>query len=202
VSGGRLTLGLGAGGTGFDATVLGNAPLSPAARVARFAEFVAVVDRALREPAFSHRGEHYTVDDARMVPGCVQQPRLPLALAAAGATSLGLVARYADAWITYGDAAYADRTAEGTERIVRAQIARLEAACAEIGRDPATIDRIYLIGNTDEKPLASVDSFRAFCDRYRALGFTDVVFHHPRAGDPVWDEPEAIVEQIAAARVG
>jgi alkanesulfonate monooxygenase SsuD/methylene tetrahydromethanopterin reductase-like flavin-dependent oxidoreductase (luciferase family) len=202
VSGGRLTLGLGAGGTGFDATVLGDAPRSPAARVARFAEFVEIVDGALREPVFSHRGAHYTVDDARMFPGCVQQPRLPLALAAAGATSLGLVARFADAWITYGDADYADRTAEGTERIVRNQIARLDAACAEIGREPATIDRIYLIGNTDEKPLTSVDTFRSFCDRYRALGFTDVVFHHPRPGDPVWDEPEAIVEQLAAARTG
>lgn len=33
--------------------------------------------------------------------------------------------------------------------------------------------------------------------RYAAMGFTDLVFHHPRADDPVWNEPEAIVETIA-----
>src|SRR4051812_24069701 len=145
VSGGRLTLGLGAGGPGFDATVLGDAPLSPGERVARFAEFVDVVDQSLREPAVTHHGPQYTVDDGRMIPGCVQQPRVPIALAAAGRTSLGLVARHADAWITYGDASYADRTAAGTERIVRQQIEWLHDACDAIGRDPATIDRIYLI---------------------------------------------------------
>ena len=48
VSGGRLTLGLGAGGPGFDATVLGGAQPSPSARVARFAEFVEVLDELLQ----------------------------------------------------------------------------------------------------------------------------------------------------------
>ena len=48
VSGGRLTSGLGAGGPGFDATVLGGAQPSPSARVARFAEFVDVLDELLR----------------------------------------------------------------------------------------------------------------------------------------------------------
>src|SRR6476661_10400541 len=39
VSDGRFTLGLGAGGTGVDATVLGGDVLEPAARSARFEEF-------------------------------------------------------------------------------------------------------------------------------------------------------------------
>jgi hypothetical protein len=34
--------------------------------------------------------------------------------------------------------------------------------------------------------------------RYQSLGFTDIVFHHPRAGDPVWNEPESVVEAIAS----
>ena len=50
VSGGRLTLGIGAGGPGSDATVLGGEQPSPAERVARFAEFVEVLDQLLREP--------------------------------------------------------------------------------------------------------------------------------------------------------
>jgi alkanesulfonate monooxygenase SsuD/methylene tetrahydromethanopterin reductase-like flavin-dependent oxidoreductase (luciferase family) len=197
VSGGRLTLGLGAGGPGFDATVLGGAQPTPAERVTRFAEFVETLDHLLRHPTTSHHGAHYTVDDARMIPGCVQQPRVPFAIGAGGPRMLALTARFADAWLTYGDTSYAVTGAAATEAIVRAQIDRLTEACARIGRDPNELDRIYLIGNTDERPLASVDTLLDFAQRYAALGFTDLVFHHPRPDDPVWTEPEAIVDQIA-----
>jgi len=197
VSGGRLTLGLGAGGPGFDATVLGGAQPSPSARVARFTEFVEVLDELLRSPTTSHQGPTYTVDEARMIPGCVQQPRVPFAIAAGGPKMLALTARFADAWLTYGDTSYQDTTAAATEAIVRAQSEQLAEACARIGRDPSDLDRIYLIGNTDERPLATLDTFVDFATRYAALGFTDLVFHHPRADDPVWNEPEAIVEEIA-----
>ncbi|MGZ4495816.1 MAG: LLM class flavin-dependent oxidoreductase, partial [Nocardioides sp.] len=50
LSGGRLTLGVGAGGLGFDADVLGHARLSAADRVERFAEFVDLLDRLLTSP--------------------------------------------------------------------------------------------------------------------------------------------------------
>jgi alkanesulfonate monooxygenase SsuD/methylene tetrahydromethanopterin reductase-like flavin-dependent oxidoreductase (luciferase family) len=145
----------------------------------------------------SYEGSWYTVDEARMLPGCVQQPRLPLAVAAGGRRTLGLVARYADAWITYGDADYRDTTPAGVDRAVRDQLAVLTSACEAIGRDAGDIERIYLIGNTDERPLASVEAFVDFAGRFAELGFTDLVFHHPRPGDPVWTEPEQIVEKIA-----
>src|SRR4051795_4345501 len=38
ISGGRIDLGIGAGGTGYDAEVLGGAPLTPAERTDRFEE--------------------------------------------------------------------------------------------------------------------------------------------------------------------
>jgi alkanesulfonate monooxygenase SsuD/methylene tetrahydromethanopterin reductase-like flavin-dependent oxidoreductase (luciferase family) len=195
VSGGRFVLGLGAGGSGFDATVLGKELPSPGARAARFAEFVDVLDRLLRDHEVTHHGEHYTVDDAHVYPACVQQPRVPFAIAATGPKSLALAARVGDAWVTWGDPR--DRSPAGTELAVRQQADQLDAACHAIGRDPASIDRIYLVGNTEERPLASRESFRDFVGRYGALGFTDVVFHHPRPDDPVWNEPVEIVEQIA-----
>lgn len=40
VSGGRVTLGIGAGGNGFDATVLGRPAWTPRERADRFGEFV------------------------------------------------------------------------------------------------------------------------------------------------------------------
>ncbi len=45
--------------------------------------------------------------------------------------------------------------------------------------------------------MASVDAFADFAARLAALGFTDLVVHHPRADDPVWDYPPEIVDEIA-----
>jgi alkanesulfonate monooxygenase SsuD/methylene tetrahydromethanopterin reductase-like flavin-dependent oxidoreductase (luciferase family) len=137
------------------------------------------------------------VHEACVRPGAVQSPRVPIAIAAAGAKTLALVARHGDAWITYGDPSAEDAPAKTIEAAVGAQARRLDDACAAIGRDPATVRRIYLIGNTSERPIASAEAFRDFAGRYAALGFTDLVFHHPRPGDSVWNEPESIVEAIA-----
>ena len=48
ISQGRLLLGLGAGGIGFDSAVLGAAELTPRERVDRFAEFLELLDTLLR----------------------------------------------------------------------------------------------------------------------------------------------------------
>src|SRR4029450_181145 len=64
VSGGRFTLGIGAGGTGWDATMIGQTPWSRRERAERFVEFVELLDRLLREPATSHEGRFYSAKDA------------------------------------------------------------------------------------------------------------------------------------------
>ena len=48
ISGGRTILGVGSGGTGFDARVLGQPEYSPRQRHERFAEFVSALDALLR----------------------------------------------------------------------------------------------------------------------------------------------------------
>ncbi len=199
ISAGRLTLGLGAGGVGFDATVFGQPELTPAQRVARLAEAAQLVDGVLTGQIHDHAGTFFEVRGARLVPGCVQQPRVPMAIAAGRPGSLQVAARYGEAWITYGDTTYREISAAGTERIVAQQCRQLDHYCDQIDRDPATIDRIYLIGNTEARPLASMAEFEDFCARYSALGFTDLVFHMPRVDDPVWTESPEIVEQIAEA---
>ncbi len=145
----------------------------------------------------SYEGNYYTVNEACVRPASIQDPHLPIAIAAGGEKTLALTAKFADAWITFGDTSNRDATARGTAEIVRMQTRQLEDACTAIGRDPSTIQRIYLIGNTEERPLASVSAFDDFVGRYSAIGFTDLVFHHPRADDPVWDEPATIVDEIA-----
>jgi alkanesulfonate monooxygenase SsuD/methylene tetrahydromethanopterin reductase-like flavin-dependent oxidoreductase (luciferase family) len=197
VSAGRFVLGVGAGGLGWDATVYGREPLAPGPRAARFAEMVEALDGLLTRREFSFRGAFYEIADARTTPGPLQEPRLPLAVAAAGPKGIALAARFADAWITLGDP-WSDESPAGIERAVGEQSARLDDECERIGRNPASVDRILLSGAGDDRPLASIAAVEDYAGRYRNLGITDLVVHQPRAGDPHWDDPPDMLERVGA----
>lgn len=59
VAGGRLIAAIGAGGTGWDATVLGQDKLTPRQRVARLDEFVTLTDLLLRQADTTWRGDWF-----------------------------------------------------------------------------------------------------------------------------------------------
>ncbi|MEU8591114.1 LLM class flavin-dependent oxidoreductase [Streptomyces sp. NPDC048664] len=182
ISGGRITLGVGAGGTGFDATALGQEPWSPRERADRLAEFVPLLDRLLSEDSVTHEGTHYSAHEARNIPGCVQRPRLPFAVAATGPRGLRLAARHGQAWVTTGDPKlYEDGTPEQSVAALRAQTEKLAGACAAIGRDVTELDKVLLTGFTPDRgrPLESLDAFVDFAGRHQELGFTDIVLHWP-----------------------
>ncbi|MEU3503374.1 LLM class flavin-dependent oxidoreductase, partial [Streptomyces hundungensis] len=79
VSNGRIVLGIGAGGNGFDATALGQEAWTPRQRADRFGEFVPLLDRLLTEASVTYDGTFYSAVEARNLPGCVQRPRIPFA---------------------------------------------------------------------------------------------------------------------------
>jgi alkanesulfonate monooxygenase SsuD/methylene tetrahydromethanopterin reductase-like flavin-dependent oxidoreductase (luciferase family) len=185
LSGGRLTLGIGAGGSGWDATMLGHPAWPARERADRFEEFVTLLDRLLREPVTSYAGRFYSADEVRMHPGCVQQPRIPFAIAATGPRGMRLAVRHADCWVTTGDRSGATAVpARAGAAIVRAQITRLEAECAEAGRDPSRLRRMVLSGAELDAGLASRDAFEDTLGRYAEAGVTDFVVHWPRASQP------------------
>ncbi|MFE7510353.1 LLM class flavin-dependent oxidoreductase [Streptomyces sp. NPDC057540] len=199
VSGGRITLGIGAGGNGFDATALGQEAWTPKERADRFGEFVTLLDRLLTEDAVTERGTFYSADEARNVPGCVQRPRLPFAVAATGPRGLRLAARYGRAWVTTGDPKlYEEGTPEQSVAALRGQVEKLGKACAESGRDVAGLDKILLTGFTPDRarPLESVDAFVDFAGRHRELGFTELVIHWPIA-DSDFAADQTVFEKIA-----
>ena len=69
ISDGRLTVGIGAGGVGFDASVLGGPEWSSTERADRLGEFVPLLDRLLTQASTTIAGSHYSAREARMVPG-------------------------------------------------------------------------------------------------------------------------------------
>ncbi|MEU5417668.1 LLM class flavin-dependent oxidoreductase [Streptomyces sp. NPDC001407] len=200
ISGGRVTLGIGAGGSGFDATALltgGQEPWTPRERADRFAEFVPLLDRLLTQDVVSYDGEHYSASEVRNIPGCVQRPRLPFAVAATGPRGLRLAARHGQAWVTTGDPKlFETGTPEQSLKAVAGQIERLGAACAGIDRDPADLHKIMLTGFTPDRPLDSFDAFVDFAGSHAELGIDEIVVHWPIA-DSVFAADLAVFEKIA-----
>ncbi|WP_374946278.1 LLM class flavin-dependent oxidoreductase [Agreia sp.] len=199
ISGGRFLLGVGSGGTGFDAFVLGQAEYTPRERHARFAEFVTLLDELLRHEGDNARGirfdgDWYSAVDARMVGNPVQQPRVPFVLAANGPRGLALVAEQGQGWVTTGtDGA----TGDEWWSVVETLAGRLDDAAEKAGRDPASIDRYLSLDSGGQFSLESVGAFDDLAGRAAQLGFTDVISHWPRAGG-IYAGDEEVLYEVAS----
>ena len=128
ISGGRLILGLGAGWhqPEYDAFGL---PFDHLA--SRFEEAIGIIHPLLREGAVDFRGTYYQAPDCVSTPRGPRPSGPPILVGAGKPRMLRLTAQYADAWNT----CWLGRPTKLPERV-----AALEAACAEVGRDPATIE--------------------------------------------------------------
>ncbi|AWB95160.1 LLM class flavin-dependent oxidoreductase [Agromyces badenianii] len=198
ISGGRLLLGLGSGGTGFDAYVLGQPEYTPRQRFERFVEFSEALDVLLRferpgSGGISFEGQWFTASGARMVGEPAQRPRMPLHLAADGPKGVAFAARLGDGWVTTGGA---DDGTDAWWRRVAELSARLDEACAAGDRDPSSLDRTLLLDSEARYSLASAAAFEDAVGRAAEAGFTDVISHWPRehglyAGD------ESVLDEAA-----
>ena len=197
ISGGRITLGIGAGGSGFDATVLGNAQWSPGERADRFGEFLPLLSTLLQQDVTTSHGSHYTVVEARNIPGCVQKPRIPFYVAATGPRGLRLATQYGQGWATDLDAtSIGDISVDDGLRIVKARLEKLTAACDAAGRDVTGLDKVLVHGSSPKYPLTSVDAFVDWAGRHTELGLTELVLHWP-VPDSVYASDAAVFEEIA-----
>src|SRR3954463_2376247 len=186
ISGGRLIAGVGAGAhTGWDTHMLGQPTLSASERTDRFREFVEILALLLRDGSTSYDGQWYVADEARSLPGPVQQPRLPLAIAASGPKGMRLAAEHGDAWITTGDQKLpSPLDLADSGRLVAEQVRKLNEVGADVRRDPATLQRIVSTGGQLPSGLDSAQAFADTVRVYEAAGITDVVVHWPRATPP------------------
>ena len=130
ISGGRLILGLGAGWHEPEYTAFGF-PFDH--RVSRFEEALQIITALLRTGHVDFQGTYYTARDCELRPRGPRPEGPPIVVGTSGQRMLRLTARYADAWNV-------DR--QNDVAGVQALNARVDQACQDVGRDPASLSRI------------------------------------------------------------
>ena len=191
LSWGRLVVGIGSGGTGFDAGALGASPWGPAERSARFTEFVTLLDRLLTRSETTWAGEYYSAHEVVRHPAPVASPRPPFVISAMGPRALDLAAGFGQGWVTTGSL----DDGVTAEAAVGEQLRGLDRALATLGRDRSSLDRLLLDGFGDEPTLDSVDAFVDVAGRYGRLGITELVVHWPVPDSP-FDVDLGLFERI------
>jgi alkanesulfonate monooxygenase SsuD/methylene tetrahydromethanopterin reductase-like flavin-dependent oxidoreductase (luciferase family) len=184
LSNGRLDVGFGAGILEGDHTAAGHDYWGKDERVARFREALRIVEQALREQVVTFAGHYYRTTELWTSPGPVQHPRPPLVLGAHSAAMLRVAAEFADTWNSWGG--FVD-TEEEAFRLTLDRCNRLDDICIEIGRDPASLQRSFLVfessGAYDAAPptraFSSVEAFRDLVGRYAELGMSELIFYFP-----------------------
>ncbi len=168
ISGGRLILGIGAGWFELEHREYGMPFPRVAERLARLDETLAVLKRLWTEERVTFTGRYYQLNEAVFNPKPVQQPHPPILVGASGErVALGLVARHADMWNSFG-----------TPEVFRHKIARLAEHCQRAGRDPATIEKSVLLS-----PLFPLSEARQRIEEYVAVGVTHLIFSVSASAD-------------------
>ena len=130
ISGGRFVLGLGAGWHRPEYDAFGF-PYDH--RVSRFEEALQIVAALLRTGHVDFDGTYYQARDCELRPRGPRPEGPPILVGGSGERMLRLAARYADAW-------NADR--QNDVDAVKALNGRVDVACRDVGRDPASLARI------------------------------------------------------------
>jgi alkanesulfonate monooxygenase SsuD/methylene tetrahydromethanopterin reductase-like flavin-dependent oxidoreductase (luciferase family) len=133
LSGDQLYLGIGTGWHEGEYRAYGYADAlpSPGTRVEQLNEAVQIIKSLWTEEQTSFTGHHYRIEDAR----CEPKPKVlpPIMIGGKKPRMLRLIARHADWWNVdwVGINQYRDLAAG------------MDAACAEVGRDPKTLRRTW-----------------------------------------------------------
>jgi len=134
ISGGRLILGLGAGWNRAEYEAYGF-PYDN--RVSRFEEAFTVIRTLLRDGSIDFEGRYYTHREMELLPKA--RPDIKIMVGSNGPRMLRITAPHIDLWNSWH--VWFGNEPAGLEPLT----ADLEAACHEVGRDPADIGRTAAI---------------------------------------------------------
>ena len=132
ISGGRFIFGLGAGHAWPGQARAFGLPEDQIYQ--RFEEALQIIVPLLRDGHANFSGTFHTARELDHLPRGPRPGRIPIMIGGHGPKGMRHAARLADIW-----SCYAEERSDVTE--LGPRIAALEAACTEVGRDPATIGR-------------------------------------------------------------
>ena len=136
ISGGRLILGLGAGWHEPEYRAFG---LPFDHRVSRFEEALGIVRGLLRDGHVDFEGRYFQARDCELRPRGPRAGGPPILIGSIGDRMLRLMARYADIWNAYFS--HTKNRPEGVAPLRE----KVDAACREAGRDPASVERTVAV---------------------------------------------------------
>jgi alkanesulfonate monooxygenase SsuD/methylene tetrahydromethanopterin reductase-like flavin-dependent oxidoreductase (luciferase family) len=188
---GRVEIGLGVGDPSAGAAAAG-VTWSPAEQVARFAEFVELLDLLLRQEVTTYAGAYYRCDAAETIPLPVQRPRPPITVAAHGPKMLRIAARYADGWSSWGG--YGVETEQDFYAVTAQRAERFDELATDFGREAGSI-RHSVVCFPPLTPWESTDYFTDMVGRFSGVGIDEFVLYWPGT----WrDEPrgKAVLREV------
>ncbi|MGD0027668.1 MAG: LLM class flavin-dependent oxidoreductase [Candidatus Bathyarchaeia archaeon] len=196
ISNGRLELGLGTGVLIDPACeIMGLPNWSKEERVARFKEYVEIVDQLLSNEVTTYEGRYYEIKKAVMNPRPIQKPRPPITIAALGSIMLKYAARYADTWNSFSMGNTFEEQLEET----RKRVHLVDKYCSNIGRAPSSLRRSYLMmdwgARTRGGLISYYESEKVFVDMVQRLvdvGITEFLLYYPFR-----EEQQPVFEKIA-----
>jgi len=177
ISDGRLELGVGAGWNQQECDAYGIELPPLKERFDRFDEGVEALVLLLSQEHSDLDGKYVRLRNARCEPKPVQRPHPPIAIGGNGPTrTLRTVARFAQHWNSISGVAEWPAIS-----------AVLDERCAEIGRDPATIDRSVMLHYDPTQPTAALaEQAAAFADAGVDIGVVYLpVPHTPAVLEPI-----------------
>jgi alkanesulfonate monooxygenase SsuD/methylene tetrahydromethanopterin reductase-like flavin-dependent oxidoreductase (luciferase family) len=147
LSGGRIVLGMGAGGLWDRISDMGVPRLSPGEAVDAFEEAIVLVKKLSGSGGqVTYRGRHYQVNQIHAAPA----PVPPVWTGSVGPKSLAATGRVADGWIP-------GHAADWLSEQFRASRPVIDEAAAAAGRDPREIRTVYNFpGTITDQPLAAI----------------------------------------------
>jgi F420-dependent oxidoreductase-like protein len=164
LSGGRAWLGIGTGWNEQEATGLGLPFDSHDGRYHRLEDTLRICLQMWSDSEEPFVSESYQLGQTLNVPPAVSQPRPRILVGGGGELrTLKVAARYADAMNVWG----------GADADPGQKVRRLEERCAEVGRDPAEIEKTALLPLVVDGP-GGTDGLLAELRRLHELGFTTV----------------------------
>lgn len=189
MTGGRLTVGLGAGVRNAESRAAGGEVLSVDQRQGRFVEFVTVLHDLLSVGTGRFEGNYYVVRPLDFELTCVQRPRVPFVIAGTSEASMQLACSFGTGWVTNGSAPRAGLSApRSSPEVVGPQLAALREVCQGARRPDAPLRRIALLTGSERDVLASPRRLLRTAWAYRQLGVEELVLSVPidaTAGDIV-----------------